>query len=137
MNDLIDDVRITGSILLDGQDINDPTVDVIELRKRVGMVFQKSNPFPKSIYENVAYGLRIAGDRDKRRARRGGREEPARRRPVGRGQGPPARQRPWASPAASSSGCASPGPSPSSPRSSSWTSPARPSIPSPPPRSRT
>ncbi|NLS96122.1 MAG: phosphate ABC transporter ATP-binding protein [Planctomycetaceae bacterium] len=61
MNDLIDDVRTTGSILLDGQDITDPALDVIELRRRVGMVFQRATPFPKTIYENVAYGLRIAG----------------------------------------------------------------------------
>jgi phosphate transport system ATP-binding protein len=61
MNDLVDGVRTSGRILLGGQDIFAPVVDVIELRKRVGMVFQKSNPFPKSIYENVAYGLRIAG----------------------------------------------------------------------------
>jgi phosphate transport system ATP-binding protein len=61
MNDLIDDVRTTGTILLDGQEINDPALDVIELRRRVGMVFQRATPFPKSIYENVAYGLRIAG----------------------------------------------------------------------------
>jgi phosphate transport system ATP-binding protein len=61
MNDLIDDVRTTGAILLDGEDITDPSVDVIELRRRVGMVFQRATPFPKSIYENVAYGLRIAG----------------------------------------------------------------------------
>jgi phosphate transport system ATP-binding protein len=63
MNDLIDNVRITGRIEFDGQDINDKAVDVIELRRRVGMVFQKPTPFPKSIYENVAYGLRIAGIR--------------------------------------------------------------------------
>ena len=62
MNDLIDDVRTTAD-RFDGQDINDPALDVIELRRRVGMVFQKSDPFPKSIYENVAYGLRIAGVR--------------------------------------------------------------------------
>jgi phosphate transport system ATP-binding protein len=61
MNDLIDDVRTTGAILLDGQDITEPGLDVIELRRRVGMVFQRATPFPKSIYENVAYGLRIAG----------------------------------------------------------------------------
>ncbi len=62
MNDLIDGARITtGSIKIDGVDINDSRVDVIELRKRVGMVFQKSNPFPKSIYENITYGLRIQG----------------------------------------------------------------------------
>ena len=65
MNDLIDDVTITGNILLDGEEVNDPTLDVIELRRRVGMVFQKAVPFPKSIYENVAYGLRIAGVRDR------------------------------------------------------------------------
>jgi phosphate transport system ATP-binding protein len=61
MNDLIDSVRIEGSIQIGGHDIYAPNVDVIELRKRVGMVFQKSNPFPKSIYDNVAYGLRIQG----------------------------------------------------------------------------
>ena len=61
MNDLIDNVRIEGEVKISGQDINAPEVDVIELRKRVGMVFQKSNPFPKSIYDNVAYGLRLQG----------------------------------------------------------------------------
>jgi phosphate transport system ATP-binding protein len=62
MNDLIDGARITqGQILIDNIDINAPTVDVVDLRRRVGMVFQKSNPFPKSIYDNIAYGLRIAG----------------------------------------------------------------------------
>lgn len=65
MNDLIDDVRTTGRIEFDGQDINDKAIDVIELRRRVGMVFQKPTPFPKSIYENVAYGLRIAGVRQR------------------------------------------------------------------------
>ena len=64
MNDLIDGVRIEGQVLLGDQDLYDPKVDVIELRKRMGMVFQKSNPFPKSIYENVAYGLRIHGVKD-------------------------------------------------------------------------
>jgi phosphate transport system ATP-binding protein len=61
MNDLIDNVRIDGSIKIGGHDIYAEGVDIIELRKRVGMVFQKSNPFPKSIYENVAYGLRLHG----------------------------------------------------------------------------
>jgi phosphate transport system ATP-binding protein len=61
MNDLIDNVRIEGAVKIAGQDINSKDVDAIELRKRVGMVFQKSNPFPKSIYENVAYGLRLQG----------------------------------------------------------------------------
>lgn len=62
LNDLIEGLRIEGRIALYGQEIFDPTVDVIALRKRVGMVFQKSNPFPKSIYENVAYGLRVDGE---------------------------------------------------------------------------
>ncbi len=66
MNDLVDEVSIVGSISLDGEEVNDPALDVIELRRRVGMVFQKAVPFPKSIYENVAYGLRIAGVRDRR-----------------------------------------------------------------------
>jgi phosphate transport system ATP-binding protein len=62
MNDLVDGARITkGAIELDGVDVNAPEVDVVDLRRRVGMVFQKSNPFPKSIYENISYGLRIAG----------------------------------------------------------------------------
>ena len=66
MNDLIDGARISaGKIELEGQDINAPDVDVVELRRRVGMVFQKSNPFPKSIYENVAYGLRVLGAKKK------------------------------------------------------------------------
>jgi phosphate transport system ATP-binding protein len=65
MNDLIDDVRTNGRIEFEGQDINDKAVDVIELRRRVGMVFQKPTPFPKSIYENVAFGLRIAGIRQR------------------------------------------------------------------------
>jgi phosphate transport system ATP-binding protein len=66
MNDLVDNVRIEGSILLrDEMEITDPSLDVIELRRRIGMVFQKSNPFPKSIYENVVYGLRIAGLNDR------------------------------------------------------------------------
>ena len=65
MNDLIDNVTTTGEIRVKGIDINAATTDVIEVRRRVGMVFQKSNPFPKSIYENVVYGLRIAGINDK------------------------------------------------------------------------
>jgi len=65
MNDLIDDVRIEGRVLLGNTDIYSPETDVIALRKRAGMVFQKSNPFPKSIFENVAYGLRIQGQGDR------------------------------------------------------------------------
>jgi phosphate transport system ATP-binding protein len=61
MNDIIPGVRVEGRVLIDGKDIYEPGVDVVELRRKVGMVFQKSNPFPKSIFENVAYGLRING----------------------------------------------------------------------------
>jgi phosphate transport system ATP-binding protein len=65
MNDLIPVSRAEGQILLDDQNINDPSVDVVTLRHNVGMVFQKPNPFPKSIFENVAYGLRVNGIKDK------------------------------------------------------------------------
>jgi phosphate transport system ATP-binding protein len=66
MNDLIDGLKITGSVVLEGQDIYDSRTDVIALRKRMGMVFQKPNPFPMSIFENVIYPLRVDGIRDKR-----------------------------------------------------------------------
>jgi len=65
MNDLIDGVRITGSVLLDGKNIYDKDVDVVALRKMVGMVFQRPNPFPMSIFDNIAYGPRIHGIKDK------------------------------------------------------------------------
>ncbi len=65
MNDLVDGLRIEGRIAIDGENINDPSLDVIELRRKVGMVFQKWNPFPKTIYENVIYGLRIAGIKER------------------------------------------------------------------------
>lgn len=65
MNDLIEGARVEGSVLIDNQDIYAKRTNVYELRKRVGMVFQKPNPFPKSIYENVAYGLRVNGVKDK------------------------------------------------------------------------
>lgn len=65
MNDLIPSSRVLGKILLDGEDIYDRDVDVVTLRRRVGMVFQKPNPFPKTIFENVAYGLRVNGMRDR------------------------------------------------------------------------
>jgi len=64
MNDLIDGTRLTGSVLVEGEDIYAPNVRVDELRKKVGMVFQKPNPFPKTIFENVAYGLRVNGIKD-------------------------------------------------------------------------
>lgn len=66
MNDLVDICRIEGAIKMDGQNIYEPKVDVAELRRQIGMVFQKPNPFPKTIYENVAYGLRLQGVNDKR-----------------------------------------------------------------------
>lgn len=66
MNDLIDGVKITGSIKFDGQDIYHPKQDLVALRKEVGMVFQQPNPFPMSIYDNVTYGLKIAGIKDKK-----------------------------------------------------------------------
>ncbi len=64
MNDLVDGCRVMGTVLLDGEDVYGRGVDAVEVRRRVGMVFQKSNPFPKSIFENVAFGLRIAGQND-------------------------------------------------------------------------
>lgn len=66
MNDLVDACRIEGEILLEGSNIYDKKVDVAELRRQIGMVFQKPNPFPKTIYENVAYGLRLQGVKSKR-----------------------------------------------------------------------
>jgi phosphate transport system ATP-binding protein len=66
MNDVIPGIRVEGEVFLDGENIYSPKVDVVELRKRVGMVFQKPNPFPKSIFDNVAYGLRINGMKSKR-----------------------------------------------------------------------
>lgn len=67
MNDLIPSARVVGRVRFEGQDIYGPDVDVVEVRRRIGMVFQKPNPFPKSIYENVAFGPRIQGIRDRRR----------------------------------------------------------------------
>lgn len=71
MNDLVEGVRITGEVfldgILDGENIYDPDVNVVELRRRVGMLFQSPNPFPMSVYDNVAYGPRIHGERDKER----------------------------------------------------------------------
>ncbi len=67
MNDVIPGTRVEGEILLEGKDINAPRVDVVELRKKVGMVFQKPNPFPKSIFDNIAYGLRVSGVKSKKK----------------------------------------------------------------------
>ena len=65
MNDLVPNCRVEGEILYHGTNVNDPSYDVVELRKRVGMVFQKPNPFPKSIFENIAYGPRVHGEKHK------------------------------------------------------------------------
>ena len=117
LNDLIDGVRIEGDLRFEGESVYDPRIDVNLLRKRIGMVFQKSNPFPKSIYENVAYGPRIQGVEDEARcSTTSWSAVAARRGALGRGQGPPATTRRSTSRAASSSACASPGRSPSSPR---------------------
>ena len=67
MNDIVDGARIEGSVQLDGTDIYRPNIDVVALRKRIGMVFQKSNPFPKSVFDNVAFGPRIAGLKDRKK----------------------------------------------------------------------
>ena len=61
MNDLVDICKYSGQIMIDGQDINDPSTDPVSLRTRIGMVFQKPNPFPKSLYDNIAYGPRLHG----------------------------------------------------------------------------
>ncbi|MGM0508068.1 MAG: phosphate ABC transporter ATP-binding protein PstB [Fusobacteriota bacterium] len=65
MNDFIPEAKVEGEILLDGQDIYNSNLDVVELRKKVGMVFQKPNPFPKTIFENIAYGSKVHGEKDK------------------------------------------------------------------------
>ena len=114
MNDTIAERRVTGKITLDGEDIYDQSIDVVELRARVGMVFQKPNPFPKSIYENVAYGPRIHGlATSKAELDAGRRVEPAEGGAVERGEGSPAASPAPACPAASSSASASRAPSPS------------------------
>ena len=103
MNDTIEGARVEGSVLLDGEDIYDRRVDPVQLRAKVGMVFQKPNPFPKSIFENVAYGPRIHGmARDKAELARDRRAILAPRRALGGGEGPapPARHRPLGRPAA-------------------------------------
>ncbi len=69
MNDMIEGARMTGELVFEGVDLYAPRIDVVQLRKRVGMVFQKSNPFPKSIFDNIAYGPRVAGERDRAKLR--------------------------------------------------------------------
>ena len=110
MNDLIETARVEGTLLYHGVDLYDPSVDPVEVRRRIGMVFQKPNPFPKSIYDNIAFGPKIAGLQGQHgRARRG--VAPA-RGAVGRGQGQAEGVRASRSRAGSSSACASRGRSP-------------------------
>ena len=89
MNDFIETAQVEGIVSYHGVDLYDPGVNATEVRRRIGMVFQKPNPFPKSIYDNVAYGPRLAGVQEAQRARRRRRAVAARRGAVGRGQGPP------------------------------------------------
>ena len=114
MNEIIEGTRVTGSVFLEGTDIYQPAIDVVSLRKRVGMVFQKSTPFPKSIFENVAYGQRIAGQKNRKTLAEPGRGVPQAGRPVGRGQGPPGRfgPRPLQRPAAAALHCQGAGTNP-------------------------
>ncbi len=116
MYDLYPNQRAEGEVLLDGENILSPHQDVNLLRAKVGMVFQKPTPFPMTIYENIAFGVRLYEKLSK--ADLDARVEDALRRggPVGRGQGQARRERSRASPAASSNGCASPAPSPSGPK---------------------
>ena len=129
MNDLIPRFRAEGEVLFEGENLYDRRIDPVEVRRRIGMVFQKPNPFPKSIYDNVAFGARINGYQGQARtrsssARCGGPRSGTRSRTSSsRARSP--------SPAASSSASASPARWPSSPRSSSWTSLAAPSTRSP------
>ena len=134
MNDLVPSARIHGQVLYQGHDIYGDGVDPVEVRRRIGMVFQKANPFPKSIYDNVAWGPRVLGmkkDLDERVEK-----ALTRRRSLGRGEGSAEEERAVASRAASSSGCALRARSRSSPTCYCWTSRPRRSTRSRPPRSR-
>ena len=110
---------------MDGQEILDRRLDVIELRRKVGMVFQKPTPFAKSIYENVAYGLRIAGVRDRRMLDEAVEKSLQRAGPLGRGQGPAARVGPGALRRPAPAAVHRPGDRRAARRSFSWTSPVR------------
>ena len=130
MNDLVEGIRIEGEINYGGQNIYDPGVDTTWLRKQIGMVFQKANPFPMSIYDNVAYGPRTHGIRSKVKLDEIV-EESLRGAAIWDEVKDRLKKSAWACPAASSSACASPGPWPSSRTSCSWTSPPPPWTPSP------
>ena len=93
MNEIIPHVKVTGDVLLDGKSIYAGDIDLRQLRKRVGMVFQRPNPFPLSVFENVAYGPKIHGLSEGRRSGRARRKQPARHRSVGYAEGPAGRFR--------------------------------------------
>ena len=116
MNDLINRVKITGELLLDQENMLSCDMDVVSLRKRVGMVFQRPNPFPKSIYENVAYGPRVHGINDRKELDAIVEKKPEARGALGRSPGPARRVGTRALRAASSSGSASHGPLRSDPK---------------------
>ena len=135
MNDRIRGFRGEGKILLDGRDIYERGTDLSRLRKRVGMVFQRPNPFPLSVFENVAYGPKVHGVRQ-RPGGRGRRALAPGHRALGRGEGPARPERAGPFRASSSSGSASRGCWRWGPRCCSWTSPAPRSTPSRRPASR-
>jgi ABC-type multidrug transport system fused ATPase/permease subunit len=137
MNDLIDTVKIDGEMRVNSDSIYGPGVDVIELRKRMGMVFQKPNPFPMSIFDNVVYPLMIDGERNKQVIQAKSANRASAGPPCGTKCRTVCTKAPSAFPADSSSGCASPGPSPASPKCCCSTSRARRSTRSPPARSKT
>ena len=133
MNDLIPGCRVEGRIMLDGEDVNQPRTNVVRLRQKVGMVFQKPNPFPKSIFENVAYGLRVNGVKDENLITEKV-ELALRRAALWNEVEDRLSSSALAFPAASSNACASPVPWPWNRRCCSWTSPPAPWTPSPPAR---
>ena len=95
MNDLVPGVRIEGDVRLKGEDIFAREMELTDLRRRVGMVFQKANPFPMSIYDNITYGPKLHGVRNKAELDELVESSLRGRRPVGRGEGPPEKERPW------------------------------------------
>ena len=136
MNDLVPGCRVTGKVLLDGTDVLTPDTDVNLLRKRVGMVFQKPNPFPMSVYDNIAYGPRTHGIHGRARLDELVEQSLQAGGHLGRAQGPAAKKRHGAFPAASSKGCASRAPWPCSRRCCSWTRRPPRLTPSPPAKSK-
>ena len=116
MYDLYPGQRAEGEVILDGQNILNPAIDLNMLRSRVGMVFQKPTPFPMSIYDNIAFGVKLHERLNKAQMDERGRVVPHPVRPLGRGQGTGSTLPPRGCPAASSSASASPAPSPCAPK---------------------